>query len=242
MLRRLASPEPEPPWSFLTGLGALIAMFATIVLGTTLAQTLLGADETPTTLITGWSIGALLTILYVVISRRRDREANNLRIRRRPRALPLLLMFSVGVAILFDLLGWLFSGEQTLAASELISFNRTDVSAVGWLLALLYMGMLQPAAEELVLRGLLLPSLRSAAGPWIGLVLGAGFHAAFHFLAFQPPGDNASIALWFGFGLPLLDGLYFSMVRTSANSTRAAMLAHAMFGLFRVLKVFTFAG
>jgi membrane protease YdiL (CAAX protease family) len=217
-------------------------MFAAILLGTILAQTVLGATESPTTIMTGWAIGSVLTFVFMLVSRRRELEENALRVRRRPRALPLLLMFSVGVAILFDLLGWLFSGEQTLAASELINFNRTDVSAVGWLLAFMYMGMLQPASDELVLRGLLLPSLRSTAGSWIGLLLGAGFHAAFHFLAFPPPAGNSSVALWFGLGLPLLDGLYFSMVRTSANSTRAAMLAHAMFGLFRVLKVFTFSG
>lgn len=244
MFKRMARMEAAPPWGFLAALGALAAMFLTIVLGTALAQAVLGETESPSTIMTGWAIGAVLAISFVLVSRQRrsPQDAVALRLDQVPRTLPVLLLFSVGMAILYDLIGWLVAGDQTLAASELINFNRDQIDTFGWLIALIYMGGLQPAADELVLRGMLFPSLRSVLGPRTGILLCAGFHAAFHFAAFPPPGDDRAIALWFGFGLPLLDGLFFCGVRAHTQSTRAAIFAHAMVGIFRVLKVFALAG
>lgn len=239
MLKRLTRTEPEPPWSALSAIGAIVAMFAAILVGTTIAQTIL--TDSPQTLLTGWAIGMVLTILFMSITRLRNpADGPALRIDLTPPQLPLLGLGMLGVAISFDLLSWVVTGEQTFASAELLSFAGLEISITGWLIALIFMVGLQPVGEELVFRGMLFPTLRSALGPWAGLFMCAGFHAMFHFVAYPPATpENPTILLWYGLALPFLDALVISSVRAATGSTLAAMVAHAAFGLFAVLKVFT---
>jgi len=242
MLKKIARMEPDPPWSFAIALMTMIVTFALIVAGTALAQAIFGDQETPDTIITGWSIGLVMTIVFVLVSRQHtEADAEALRASTNPRNLPIIMMFAFGVAILFDLVSWVFVGDQTLASAELINFTRDNVDAFGWLIALIFMVALQPIAEELVFRGVMFPALRASLGPWIGFFMCAAFFASFHFIAYPPPGDDRTVALWYGLLLPLLDGIFFCGVRAYTGNTRAAIVAHAMFGLFAVLKVFAIA-
>lgn len=241
MIKRLTRTEPEPPWSALAAIGAIFAMFAALLIGTTIAQSLL--EESPQALMTGWSIGMILAILFVMVTRRRSADDMlALRIGGTKASLPLIALWGLGFAILLDLISALIIGNQTLATAELLNFTRADVGLSGWLIALIFMVGLQPIGEELVFRGLLFPTLRSSLGPWAGLMLSAAFHAMFHFIAYPPSPENQTILLWYGLILPFLDALVFASIRAMTGSTRAAMVAHAAFGLFAVVKVFTFTG
>lgn len=238
MLKRLFRAEPAPPWSYPAALGAIIAMFLAVIIGTTLSVTLL--DETPITLMVGWCIGMTLTIVFVITSRRSQADSLvHLRFFDMPsNRLPLVALFALGMAVSLDVLSWFVVGDQTLASAELLSFGEEEtISIAGWLIALVFLGMLQPGAEELVLRGVAFPSLRSTLGTGAGFYVVAVFHAAFHFLAYPPPPDDSTILIWYGAVLPLLDGLVFTGVRAYTGSTRASVVAHATFGIFAVLKV-----
>jgi len=243
MLKRIGRVEPDPPWSFAIALMTMVVAFALIVAGTALAQAIFGAEEAPDTIMTGWAIGLVLTIVFVLVSRQRtDEDIAAMRLSKNPRNALILMMFAIGMAILFDLVSWVFVGEQSLASVELINFTRDNVDAFGWLIALVFMVLLQPIAEELIFRGVMFPAVRAASGAWTGFFITAGFHASFHFVAYPPPGNDQTIALWYGLLLPFADALFFGAVRAYTGNTRAAIIAHAMFGLFAVLKVFAVSG
>lgn len=241
MLKRFARPEPAPPWGVLTAIGAVLAMFAAIILGTVIADSVL--ESSPEALMTGWAIGMVLTILFVAVTRRRT-EDDFRALRLRPSRAPLLLLLlgMIGVAVALDLLSAIITGDQTLATAELLNFSRAEVGFFGWMIAFLFLVVLQPVAEELVFRGVLFPALRTGLGIWTGFFVCAGFHAVFHFAAYPPTPENQTILLWYGLLLPFLDALVFTGVRAATGSTRAAIVAHAAFGLFALLKVYTFTG
>jgi len=126
---------------------------------------------------------------------------------------------------------------------ELASLPIAAMTPMSWLFAVLLMVAAQPALEELAFRGVALPSLRHALGGWGGMIACAGLSAAFHLLAYPPntAGDNSLIPLWYGLLLPFLDALIFGAIRASTGSTRAALAAHAIFGVFAVIKLLVIA-
>lgn len=239
MLQKLTRTEPHPPWSFTTAVATVLAMVAMVIIGTTISGVLLAS--TPQALVTGWSIGMIFTILFVMVTRRRTpQEDAALRIGQTDARLPLVMLFALGMAVTLDLLSTAVTGDFTLTTAELINFTRADVNLFGWLIALVFLVALQPVAEELVFRGMLFPAANAALGGWAGLGLTAAFHAVFHFAMYPPPAGDQTLLLWYGLTLPFLDALVFTAVRAYTGSTRASMVAHAIFGAFAVLKVFTF--
>ncbi|RMG74708.1 MAG: CPBP family intramembrane metalloprotease [Chloroflexi bacterium] len=244
MLKKLAKLEPAPPWSYLNALTAFIGMvIAVMLIGATVALTLFG-DETPSTLIVGWSIGMLLTVIFVMGSySRRDDWVAAMRIAPTRARLPIIGLFAFGMAVLFDLIGWLIVNEQTLSSAELIRYatSETDITVFGWLIAAVFLLILQPIGEELVLRGVMYPSMRAPLGAWLGFAAVAAFHALFHFAVYTPPGDNQTILIWYGLLLPFLDGLLLTGIRAYTGSTRAAIIAHVGINIFILIKAITFA-
>lgn len=81
------------------------------------------------------------------------------------------------------------------------------------------------------------PAVRTAFGAWGGLALAAIFHAGFHFAAY--PADALGNPFWYGIIMPFFIGLFIVGVRAHTGSTRAAIIAHAGFGLFAIAKVLT---
>jgi membrane protease YdiL (CAAX protease family) len=98
----------------------------------------------------------------------------------------------------------------------------------------------QPLGEELVFRGVVQPVFRTILSAWPGLLVTALVYGLFHQLAYPPAYADISsqTALWYGLALPALQGVIFGMNRAVTGSTRAAIFAHAAFGLFALLKVF----
>lgn len=246
MLRKLSLSEPAPPWTFMSAITAMLAFFAALVIGTTLAQAVLDADA-PGTALAGWILGALFTIALVIIPRRsKPHEIAALRLGPTRSRLPVVLLFCLGMAILIDLISLAVTG-QFWPSSEVLGFFAIrwdnalvprDLSWTAWPLAFAFMAGAQPIAEELVFRGVMLPALRSVLGAWTGLLMTSIFHAGFHLLAYAPALDD-STRLWYALGMPFLIALVLGGVRVYTGSTRAAIVGHIGFGIFAVLKAFT---
>lgn len=241
MLKRIAQSEPMPPWGYLTALGAFVVMFLSLIIGSSIIAILFN-DNSPPILLAGWGIGMTITSIYIFTSRRRTpQDIEALRMGKTKAKLPIIALWSLGFAILFDLIGWAVVNNQTLSSAELLSFSGANISPIGWVIAGVFMILLQPLGEELVFRGLMFPAFRGTFGVWMGFWMVVGFHTLFHFLAYQPATPNTTFLLWYGVGLPFLDALVITSVRAYTGSTRASLVSHAMIGAFAVIKALTFA-
>lgn len=271
MFRRLfarigATPIP-PPWGLFAGLSGVIVAFAAVIIGTTLALALLG-DAQYTTL-AGWTIAAVLTIIFVfvrfnkpeqrlalwgdssIVANAGKRSApTRAEIESNP-ATPLqdlffYLLIGVGLAVTLDIITFRVTSPalpepELLRFFQLVRLYNQPATFLAWAFALAFMAFAQPIAEELVFRGVLLPSFRAAVGAWPGYLFSAVFYGIFHLLAYAPPPNDFN-GLWYGLIVPFIGGLIFGAARLYARSTRAAMLMHAGFGLFSVVKLLTLLG
>lgn len=242
LINRLGREEPAPPWGLVSAIGYIIGAFACIVLGTSLASSLL-ADST---LIVGWSIGMVAIAMLVTITRNRtpqDGEALRLGASHTRIPLIIILLLSIGVAIAIDLLSLALTNGEFPTPELLRLVNTSDRSFVAWGLAALFMVILQPAGEELVFRGIAFPALRTGLGIWPGYLMTAVFYAVFHLLAYAPQGGGGNSALvWVSIGTPFLSGLYLTGIRAYTGSTRAALIAHAGLGLFLIMRTLLYGG
>ncbi len=154
-----------------------------------------------------------------------------------------LLLIGVGLALTLDVVtgratGLFLPVPELLRPYQDFLLYQLPTSAITWILAVLFMVVLQPIAEELVLRGIVLPTLRESVGPWPGFFIAAALSGAFHLLAYAaPPGDFA--ATWYGMVSPFLAAIIFGAVRIYTGSTRAAIITHMAFGVFAVVKLLT---
>jgi len=236
MLKRLTQLETPPPWGLLTAFSAVVAMFLAVVIGTTIAQIVLG-ETTTAGLLFGWAVGMALTVMYVRLTALRTQlDSPAMALTAKDVRLPIVALFALGMVISLDVLSLAVTGQFEVASSELFNFASEDVSFFGWIMAALLMILLQPVAEELVFRGVLFPVLRTAGGAWGGLFFCAAVSALFHFIAYPPSNEDRTLFIWYGLIHPLLAALTFCGVRAHTRSTIAAMLAHAIFGAFFVIK------
>jgi membrane protease YdiL (CAAX protease family) len=250
MLKRIATLEAPPPWGLFAGIGLLVAMFAAMVIGTTIAQ--LTLPESPAQPFIGWIIGGLLTIVVVMVSRQRtDDERTALRLGASRLPLPIVLLFSIGAAILIDVIGLGLTGDFWpvpevmgffLINEANFSLLPRSVDAFAWIAAGVFLILIQPVAEEFVLRGVLYPALRTNAGAWPGLLMNAAFHMAFHLLTYVTFRMNGFTPVWYAAVATFLDALVIAGVRAYTGSTRAAIVAHVGFGVFAFLKALAISG
>lgn len=246
---RISTLETAPPWSTLAALGGVVVSFAAIVIGTFIALALLNATQY--TALVAWTIGAGLTIIYVFVRFGKPEQRAALRLGAGENVVVvqqvfLMLLIGVGLSVAMDVV----SGRVTsafLPEPELMQLytsvylNKVPISLLSWIFALLFMVVAQPVAEELIFRGVLLPSLRSAIGAWPGYILSALLYALFHLIAYGSSISDFN-GLWYGQILPFIAGMIFGAVRLTTGSTRAAILAHVGFGLFAVVKMLTLVG
>lgn len=228
LLRNLTSVETPPPWSFSRGLLVILAALAALIVGALLTINLWGPGGTASLL--GWTLGSVVTVVFIWSSFRLHRPA--LRLEPTQTRLFIVLLFAVGMAMVIDLIDLGITGVFQ-PAPELLGLLGSEMSFAGWFSAMAFMLIAQPAAEELAFRGILFPSLRSALGGWAGLLVNALLYAGFHLIAYTSgPGH-----LWHTLGTPFLAGLVIGGVRANTRSTRAAIVAHVGFGIFALLKL-----
>lgn len=235
LLRRLAQPEPAPPWGLFAAIYAALVGLIAIVAGSFIGLSVFG--DQPAALLTGWTIGSLVTVIFVAVSRRQPDERAALRLDAGASRLYLVLLFSLGMAVVIDLLDLGATGAF-LPAPELVDLYNSPDSLLGWLIAAALLLVAQPVAEELVFRGMFFPAARAPFGPWLALALTAAAYAFFHYVAYTRP----EIPLWHALISPFLIGLVLTGVRAYTRSTRAAIVAHAAFGLFALLKLLALVG
>lgn len=241
MIKKLTRLDPQPPWTILSAVGLIIGLFVALVIGASVAQVVLSDSSTTMVKMTGWSLGAsLAAILVLNLLRSTEGGPESLLLDQTAISLPAVFVFCLGMAGSFDLISWIVVGDRALAASELLSFD-SSITLSGWLVALLFMGLFQPVAEELVFRGVLFPALRLSLGAWTGLIICAAFYAVFHLVAYLPGSVSPTVFVAYGIALPFASGILIGGVRAYAGSTRAAVAAHAAFGVFAVFKVWVVA-
>lgn len=236
LLKRIATLESAPPWSLGFALLTLLLAFVAVVAAVAFAEVWVGGR--PAALLIGWTLAGLVMAMFVFQWRRAEQDRAALRLGAPRVALPLLLVINLGMAMLLDLVSLALTG-QFVPLPELLPLAQAPGDAFAWVFAAVLMLVAQPLGEELVFRGVAQPALRAALGAWPGLLVAALAYGAFHLLAYTPQyaQGSADAFLWFGLILPALDGVVFGINRAATGSTRAAILAHATFGLFALLKV-----
>jgi membrane protease YdiL (CAAX protease family) len=235
LITRLSAAEAPQPWGLLTAFNSILIAYVMIVMGAFVGGYMLGTSAFGLQI--SWMIGCILIAGFVGLSRRRDWAA--LRLEGSGRTLILAALFSLGVAILLDVVS-LAVTRAFLPVPELGSLYQESAGLPAWIAAVLLMVVAQPIAEELVFRGIALPALRQALGAWIGLAVCALAYALFHQFAYSSPTGDPTL-LWYSLALPFLAGLVITGVRVYTGSTRAAIVSHLAFGLFALLKALTLA-
>ncbi|MEP6988335.1 MAG: CPBP family intramembrane glutamic endopeptidase [Chloroflexota bacterium] len=250
LMKRIAAAELPPPWSAWGAIGAMLASFLAIIIGSAISIIIGDSQYTP---LLGWSLGGVLIIAFVWFTRRAPRYWSSLwnnASDSQPSSNPTqnifwYLLIGVGLAILLDLIGRGIIG-QIIPDPELftlygyVQLYGQPVLGISWVLVILFMVVLQPLAEGLVFQGMLLPSLRATVSPWAGFILAVAAYTMFHFVTYQSSSiTNTTVLIWIGVLQPLISGLIFAAVRVYTGSTRAAILTHMAFGLFAVIKLLT---
>lgn len=230
LVRRIARVEAAPPWGFFTAVNTAFAAFVSFILIGTLFSLAFFPDQ-PFSLLLAWVIGAVLTIIYVNLSRRSDREA--LRLEAQNSRLLIILLVGLALALTIDLIG-LMATNVFVPTPELLGFVAEDPGVFGWLIAVLFILALQPIAEQLVFSGVFFPAARHILGGWGGYLVTAGVYALFHYLVYGYPPVSG---LWPSVISPLLAGFCIFAIRANSGSTRAAIVAQIGFGIFALLKL-----
>ncbi|MCC6615876.1 MAG: CPBP family intramembrane metalloprotease [Anaerolineae bacterium] len=242
LIKRLAAAEDAPPWTLSSALLTIVLAFVAILAGTLIAVAWLSDPADPMGIsarsqLVGWLIGGVLMAGYVLQARRRPQDRAVLRLGSEGVPLPFVMFIALGAAIAVDLIGLALT-QVFARAPELVNVDPAAVDVLDWILIFAFMVIVQPLGEELVFRGVAWPSLRAVAGGWLGWLLNALIYGVFHYLAYPPAyAEGGIVPLWYGLLAPLVAGLIIGAVRAYTGSTRAAIFAHAAFGLFAVLKL-----
>lgn len=254
-LSHISTQETPPPWSAWNAISVVLAAFFAVVFAGGLMLALIG--DVQYTYLLSWNIAAGLMIGFVYFTRRQPEGRAALRFNPPApsesservatlQSILLLLLIGVGLAIAMDVISLRLTGvalpEPELTRPYVDHFaDGFSILFFTWVLAFALMVVLQPISEELVFRGILLPALRRSFGAWPGYLLSAAIYGLFHFMIYSS-GSNDSVSIWYSLLIPFIAGLIFGAVRLYTGSTRAAVLTHAAFGLFALIKLLTLVG
>ena len=234
VFQRIQIPERTPAWSAISGLLFVLAYAAVWIAAQALAVTITGGNfALPSD--TAQALGALLAsllIAFVVIQwvRRRDPKDWQTALHlETSHTLPLFICLLIGLAGAWaiDLLGILLhlkGGQVVPPAFGALSGNFS----AGWIVAAITALLAQPFGEELLMRGLLYPSLAARAGNLGGIALTSAVGVMLSLLLAGP-------LPWYALIQPALMNLLITGLRAHKQSTQMAIVARSMFGLFFVL-------
>lgn len=219
-----------PPWPLPRALLATLSLLAALVLGALLALAL--TNGAPWAALAGWSAGAALVTLAL---RRRFRRAGlALPLGPGGAPAPLALLTGFAAALFLDTLA-LAPGGGGAPTPELAALAAAPSTPALWLLAALYLLLLQPLAEGLVFRGLLQPALQARSGRRLALLLTALAWVVFHLLAYSGADGGAGSGAYVA--TRLAGGLLLGIMRARNTSARASIVAHAGLNLFALLRL-----
>ncbi len=232
-IARARTNEPAPGWQLTTALGLLMAYFVARVGALALVSVLLDADAaaqgmfSPLAANLAGIVTGLVTLGLIGLALRgrvRGGLIPGLRLGRWPGSVLLLMIFSIAMAILIDFVPLLFGtiglpvALQGMAAAEM----------PGWLIAAAHLVLVGPLAEMTLVFGVLYPALAARRDN-----LRAVLFSAVAYTVIQVFDNPADLVLW---STALLAGVYFGGLRAHQKSTRATVIAAAMFGAFALFK------
>jgi len=231
-MQRVRTPDKAPSWSATTALlltlGFAVIWIAAQVIGVTLS----GGDLTVPS-VTGQVIGAAIAsvVIALVVIQWVRRSAPDWRVAlhlETSHTLPLFLCLLIGLggAWAIDLFGVLTQLKGGQIVPPALSALVAPVNAA-WILAAIVAIVLQPIGEELLLRGMLYPTLAGRLGNVRAILLTSAVSVG---LAVILSGPYA----WYAALQPLLMALVITTLRAHTRSTQMAIVARAMFGLFFV--------
>lgn len=233
LFKRIGQLEAAPPWGFFAAVNTAFVPLVTLIAGTLISVSLLSSQLIA--ILLAWIIGAALTIAFVWVTRRTPQERAALRLDAGRSRLWIVLLFGLGVGILIDVIMLGITGAF-LPEPELLGVYQERSNPLAWLLAIIFVILLQPVGEELVFRAVFFPVARQVIGGWGGLIVTTMVFALFHYIAY-PHSAQGFTGVAYGLIAPLLAGLVFSGVRAYSGSTRAAIVAHIGLNLFALMKL-----
>jgi hypothetical protein len=252
MLKRIRLPEPHtPPWGWRLGAGLigvyLAATFASLLMVTALRDDDL-ADPRASTLMLAGAIGGVLSLTLVyqytsgaVLKKQESSKGYHQTtaqalglVASRSNPLWLLSLVALAVAVAADTLALLLGKPD---ASLPLGLDRIEgADTMTWVVATLVYVALRPAVEGLIFQGALYPALAKRLKD----NLAAAYLTTLSFAAFYFAQNPALALSWeityWSLLYPLGVGLTTTLARAHGKSTLAAISAHAMFGLFLMLK------
>lgn len=240
LMQRIRAVEPAPPWNLTSVLVAMVVAILAFIGGTFAAEIWLSGQSIA--LIIGWIIGGIITIIFVLQSRKTPEQRAALKLQSGAAPLLFIIFISFGLALAIDLLSLLVTG-QFVPAPALLSAAVDRQNTALLIISAVFLLIVQPLAEELVFRGVAFPVLRVGFGAWPGLLVTAVASAIFHLLIFPAaytvvfPDMTPAASLWYSGMNPLLAALVFGIVRAVTGSTRSAIAAHFAFALFALFKL-----
>ena len=235
IVRRLQEPERAPVWSALSGVLFVLAYAVIWIASQTVAVTLTGGDfANPSD--AAQALGALLAsvvIGVVVIQWVRQRAPESWQAMlhlETSHTLPLFVCLLIGLASAWaiDLLGILLNLKGGQVVPPALSALMSGQLSIGWLIAAVTAVLAQPIGEELLMRGLLYPSLAARAGNVGAIALTSVIGVILSLILAGP-------LPWYALIQPALMNVLITGLRAHTKSTQMAIVARIMFGLFFVL-------
>jgi membrane protease YdiL (CAAX protease family) len=231
-MARLRQKEAAPPWTAILGLGLVVAYFVARIVSLALVSLLVDIDAaangviSPLTTNYASILAALvaLGIAWRAVSRRDAQPMTALQLRHFSGSILLLVLFSLGMAILVDFVPLILNTVGLPVAMV----GLANAASATWVLAAIFAIVVGPVVEMLILQGVLYPALAVNRDNGRAVLL-----TALMYTVLQVMDNPSDPALW---GASFLGGVYLSSVRAHQKSTRAAIIAASMFGLFALFK------
>ncbi len=245
MLNRLRAREQASPWTVGLALALVAAYIAIWIAALSVVSILSGEVNGSVPSNRTLAFSALLSGVVVITgvvqwARRRNGQEWTAVLRlRQPaqvNALLVIILLSLGLAWAFDLAGAvLHLKEGQIVPPVFDALREPDVLA--WLVAAFTALLVQPFAESLIFSGILYPALaRIFSDNRIAIIMVSLVYTLVSLVISAAPGQ------WYMLFQPLFMALVVNSLRAYYQSTRAAILARAAFGLFFILAAVFSAG
>jgi hypothetical protein len=247
-MKRLTTLEPAPPWSLGTALifvGAYVVLWiAALSFVSVNTGEINGQLPSPRTLAFSALLSGMVTTVGTIswvrrIGRTYDRsvvELLRLLEPSRRNTLVAIGLLTLGVAFTIDLIGALLRLKGGQIVPPVLEALRVP-DGTGLVLAIIVAVVIQPAAEGLVFCGVLFPMMaRFFFDNRIAILVTAAVYAGASVILAAGPGA------WYALIQPFLMMLMVAAVRAYYKSTRAAILARGIFGVFFVMAALFSAG
>lgn len=244
-MARLRAAEAPSPWQLTNGLIFVVAYILFSMVWLLSVSVLADEAQRGAPSARTLTLSALLTAIVITIGigqwARRRFSANWLKVLRllspsRPAALLAVFMFCLGIAWAIDLVGRLLRLTEGQIVPPTLEVLRQG-EPLGFILGVLLAVIFQPVAEGLLFSGVLYPSVARLSGD--NRIAIVSVSLLYMLVALLTSGSQGQ---WYALIQPFFMMLVVLCARAYTQSTRAAIVARAAFGVFFVLAALFSAG